>query len=340
MQILRNNISKGNYMVLSATCSDDFYLLSTILIKGDKIRSKTNRKVSFDNGKTQQKIVCTLQIEVESVSADLDVGILYVKGKVCKENDYVSLGSYHTMNLELNHDFSIEKSSWSSLDINAIKEATKEEFKILFVIFYEKDCVLSAFGKSSSKILSKFESKSKNFAAIQNSLKSYVKTYKSIIIASNLKIGDEFSSYVNKNTKLAIKSLILSNDYKNKTNTKVIEKLVVDPQFAQEFANITYIEDLKVFQQILPNIKNGDVMTFLGLKELKEVFDYGALDKLFMTDKMYRPATIDKRKEIEKIISEANSFRAKIYIIPIQNELGEELDALGGVAGTLLFNFK
>lgn len=343
MQILKNNVDlkckHGNMVIMGTNC-DDFYVLSNILTQGDKVSCKTTRKISFDGGKTQQKITTNLEISIETISADLEYGILYVKGKVCKENEFVALGSYHTLNIELNQKMVIEKEEWSAMDVSNIKDATKEQHNICFVIFYEKDCVISSYGTSQSRILSKHEPKSKNFGSILNALKSYESKFLAILIASCFKTGKDFHQYVSKHSKSKYSFLQLSNDYKNISNTKVISKIVLDPSFSQSFANAQYVKDLLEFQKVFPKIKSGDPGTFLGYKELGEVCNYGALEKLFITDKNYRPATVERRKVIEKILNEAHLLRAKIFVIPVENELGEEFQKMGGIAGTLLFSYK
>lgn len=342
MNIFKNSInekSKSGQLVLSLTNTDDVYLLSNILQPGDKVETTTTRKVNFD-GKSQHKIVCRLEIIVESISGDLEYGVLSVKGKTSKENEYISLGSYHTLNITLQQKFSIDKLCWSIDDINSIKNAVNEKQELLFIIFYETNCVISSLGKSKCVKLNTYGNKIKDFKMITNSINTHSKDYKMTIIASHCKIGHEYYTRSQKELNCKITYLHLTPDYKDLPNNKVLLKIITDSGFNKIFSDIQYVEELKECQKFFNHFNNGDPMTFIGFKELDEAFNYGALEKLFIVDKLYRPETIEKRKVIEKIINEAKEFRAKIFVIPIDNPLGENLNKLGGIAGTLLFNYK
>lgn len=89
------------------------YIASEIITTGDLLRGRALRKVSKTNdiGSTSsQRITITLTIQVISKPVfDDETGTLHVPGRVTSENEHVKLGSHHTLDLELNRKFELEK---------------------------------------------------------------------------------------------------------------------------------------------------------------------------------------------------------------------------------------
>jgi protein pelota len=54
----------------------------------------------------------TLTICVKSLDFDTQASVLRVKGTNFEENQFVRMGAYHTIDLELNRKFNITKTEW------------------------------------------------------------------------------------------------------------------------------------------------------------------------------------------------------------------------------------
>ncbi|EQB60435.1 protein pelota [Vairimorpha apis BRL 01] len=267
MKILCDNIDKKKHfgsLDLIPESSDDIYEISKIIKPEDKIKCFTHRKLTID-GKNQQKIGLYLKIKVESFNVDLENGILYAKGRVCEENEYVKIGSYHTLDVELDKKFNIYKDSWNFYDIQLIKNCTNGSQDVLFYIFYEKCCVICLVGKNNIKIINKIEIKFLQFNRDKNRL------YKKM----------------SKNQKINLKDFFL--------------KL-----FFLEF-------------------DKGNLDLLIGKNKIRESLEFGALEKIFFIDEIYKPNEIEKRKKW--------NFFVKILKITVLKEFG-------GVAGILKFIYN
>jgi protein pelota len=97
----------------------------------DRIRAKAVRRVSktSDAGSvSSQRIALDLTIAVTSTDFDIGSGQLHVSGKVAAENEHVKLGQHHTLDLELNRKFTLEKADgWDSVALEMLKEASETE---------------------------------------------------------------------------------------------------------------------------------------------------------------------------------------------------------------------
>ena len=123
MKIVKNGIS--NFAgKLKLICQDyqDFYLIYNTLSKGDLLTASCLRQVSTETatGSTQkQSRFITITIRVESLFYDTQVSTLRVNGRNTTESTLIKLGQYHTLDLELNRPFTIEK-EWDQYTIDLI----------------------------------------------------------------------------------------------------------------------------------------------------------------------------------------------------------------------------
>lgn len=346
MKIVQNSVDQKSHlghMKLIPNNADDIYRLSSIIRPNDRISSFTTRKVSLDGGKTQKKITLKLEIKVESLDADLHVGILYVKGKTSTENEHVRVGSYHTLDVAIGDEFIVFKSKWSSSDLAKIKDSAKEVPEICFIVFYERDCVVSTVSSNEARAVYKTEVKGKNFKdLVQNSLKLKQKV-KNYIIASSSEIrNDFFKALVKDDSSIAgIGSVLkLTPEYKGLPNSKVISKILSDPNMASAINNIKFVEDIREMQNTFNKIDSCKDDICIGIKEVSEAIDYGAINMLFVTDKFSKPISLNERTAVDGFLDKVRELRAKICVIPVSLDAGERLDAMGGVVCSLKFNYK
>ena len=61
---------------------------------------------------TTSRVHTTLTICVKSLDFDTQASVLRVKGTNFEENQFVRMGAYHTIDLELNRKFNITKTEW------------------------------------------------------------------------------------------------------------------------------------------------------------------------------------------------------------------------------------
>lgn len=99
-----------------------YNLIST----GDCVRSSTIRKVQTESAtgsSSSNRVRTVLTIRVENIDFDTQAGVLRLKGRNIEENQYVKMGAYHTLDLELNRKFSLQKPEWDSIALERVEMA-------------------------------------------------------------------------------------------------------------------------------------------------------------------------------------------------------------------------
>lgn len=114
------------YVVLIPEEDEDMWHVFNLLQEGDSIRASTLRKVVTESatGSTgASKVRTTLTISIESIDYDFDACMLRVKGKNIAENQYVKMGQYHTLDIELNRKFTLSKEEWDTYSLDRLELA-------------------------------------------------------------------------------------------------------------------------------------------------------------------------------------------------------------------------
>lgn len=128
MKIIYKNIDKKNYggVTLIAEEAEDMWHAYNLISVGDYLRSSTIRRVVNESSvglTTTSRVHTTLTISVKSLDFDIQASVLRVKGTNIEENQFVKMGAYHTIDLELNRKFTITKNEWDSVAMERIDEA-------------------------------------------------------------------------------------------------------------------------------------------------------------------------------------------------------------------------
>jgi protein pelota len=124
-----NQIS--NAMRLEPESFDDLYLLAVVINAGDTVEGKSTRRFRPSEGdKGEQKDV-VIKIIVEKAEIDRSAFRLRVSGKIIEGRplEFVSLGSYHTLNIETRESISVHKDEWKAYIMRRLKEAVADSKK-------------------------------------------------------------------------------------------------------------------------------------------------------------------------------------------------------------------
>lgn len=133
MKLLKKQISAkdGSGMVLlRPDTSEDLWHAYNLLQPEDLVRCSTHRKVITESSTGSVKSAKRrMMLTVALKKIDFDPVSLQVRisGTVEAENDFVRLGSHHTLTLELKQNFSIEKTCWDQIFLDVLDEATHPE---------------------------------------------------------------------------------------------------------------------------------------------------------------------------------------------------------------------
>ncbi|MEM3373755.1 MAG: mRNA surveillance protein pelota [Candidatus Woesearchaeota archaeon] len=353
MKVIFKDLKKG-ILKLKIENSEDLWYLNYIIEKGDFLKSFTFRKIKLGNDSERDaKIIkkpVVITIEVEKVEFSKYTNVLRVSGIIKEAPEDIPLGSHHTINIEENSEFVLEKKEILKYQLEKLNEAeTKNNEKILICVHdrdeaifailkkYGYDIVLELKGNSQKKADMKIDSKD-FFKDIKENLEEYDKRYNlsSIVVAS----PGFWKDYIEKELK--------NSDLKNKviyaTCSSVgingINEVIKRDEIKIALKKEKFAKETEKVELLLKEISISGKAEY-GLKNVEKAINLGAVNELLISDDFL----LKKRQEedfykIEELMKLVEKMNGSITIISSEHEAGQKLNGLGGIAALLRYKIN
>ncbi|CAN0230170.1 unnamed protein product, partial [Ectocarpus sp. 13 AM-2016] len=133
MKVLRRQISSKDgdgFVQMKTEEAEDMWHAYNLIADGDRVRTSTVVNESSTGSTTSKRVRLSLTIAVERVDFDSDSCLLRLSGRNSEENPHVKIGAYHTLDLELNQVFSIEKDVWDVIHLERIETSSDPAKKV------------------------------------------------------------------------------------------------------------------------------------------------------------------------------------------------------------------
>lgn len=115
MRLVKRNINSdgSGAVTLCPEEPEDMWHAYNLVLIGDFLTASAVRRVTNESSTTgstsSQRVHTNLSIKVKSLDFDPQAGQLHVSGQIARENKYAKIGQHHTLDLELNRNFTIDK---------------------------------------------------------------------------------------------------------------------------------------------------------------------------------------------------------------------------------------
>ncbi|KAK5094001.1 Translation factor pelota [Exophiala xenobiotica] len=137
MRLVKRNINGdgSGAVTLCPEEPEDMWHAYNLVLVGDFLTASAIRRVTTESASTgstsSQRVHTNLTIKVKSLDFDPQAGQLHVSGQVARESKHAKMGQHHTLDLELNRNFTIEKvvegkdggAGWDSVSQTQLMEA-------------------------------------------------------------------------------------------------------------------------------------------------------------------------------------------------------------------------
>jgi len=335
---------------------NDLWTLYNIIRVGDEISARTQRRVVLREGTKGERKTMRLKLKAESVSFHEFSNRLRVKGKILEgPEDFVSFGTYHTFNIEIMQKINIIKKVWSNHELRRLKESSKFENNFIILI------VVIETGLATIAIITNFSHN--RIATIKTHIpgKRYQQTYRNKaftefyediakVVVENLKTykidlmilsgpgntKNHFNEYLKKILNSTINVKIEVYHASSGTESAIIETLK-SKELAKLKKRVKIIQETEKIEAVFAQFSSDADLICIGLEEVYEASERGALKQLLIADIMIRGASKDKKLKIEEIITNVEKSGGEINIMSTKNTAGEQLMNLGSILGILRY---
>ncbi|CAG9862948.1 unnamed protein product [Phyllotreta striolata] len=368
MKLVSQDIDKNNegQVTLVPEEREDMWHAYNLISEGDSVRSTTIRKVQTESStgsSSSSRIRTTLTITVESIDFDTQACMLRLKGRNIEENQYVKMGAYHTLDLELNRKFTLKKHEWDSVSLERIDMACDPTklADVAAVIMQEGLAHVCLITSSMTLVRAKIDvtipRKRKGY--VQQHEKGLAKFYdqvmqailrhidfnivKCVLVASPGFVKDQFYDYMFQTAAKTDNKLLLENKSKFKLIhassgfKHSLKEVLQDPQVINKISDTKAAGEVKALEAFYTTLQIDPLKAFYGKKHCEKANDERAIETLLISDSLFRCQDVQLRKEYVNLVDSVRESGGDVKIFSSLHVSGEQLEQLTGVAAILRF---
>lgn len=357
MKIVNQNKKQGEITVRIEDLND-LWSLYNVICKGDRIISLTSRRVVMKEGSTGERKVMKLKLLVEDLGFHEFSNRLRIKGTILEgPKDFVSYGSYHTFNIEINSKITIIKDEWLRQDLKRLKEASKfsSSFGMLIIAIESGlaniDFITNYSHNNIASITKNIPGKRYEQSFRTKFIKDFFESIKTVI-TSNLKtkninlivIGgpgmmkDRFVKYLQDSTE-EVSTKNLRVVHASSGTESAIQEILNSNELQEIKKKVRILQENEKIENIMAQFGKDPDYVKIGFNEVPQAAQMGAIKQLLIADTLIRGAIKSKKLEIEEIIKNVENTGGEVDILNTNHVSGERLVDLGSLVAILRYKY-
>jgi protein pelota len=352
-------ILKEGKVTIKIEFLDDLWTCYNVVVPNDIVVSRTTRRVRVgdDEGRKQESFrkPMTLKIKVETVNFHTFSNRVRLKGTILEgPSDYVSSGTYHTINIEPGDTLTIIKERWPKYLLDRLNEAEKAGKSPIALLVTIEDGVAELFLAADFGIreavrvrttISRKRGDQKSHDATMKefyenvtvALRSQLEQHEIglIIIAGPGFVKDHYKDHL---LKAGIKNLpSVVSESTNSIGVPGAKEILFRGVISKAVEGIKLETETQLVESIIEHIAKDDGLGAYGPDEVKKAVQYGAVENLLVTDKRLREGDDKYRRWMDQLIRDTEKARGTFHLVSTDHPAGDQLQNLGGIAAVLRF---
>ena len=337
-------------------------------MNGDKLEASTFRKVvstSSTGTTSSEKKRTTLLLEVEDVNFDPKESHLRIKGRNIKENKYVRLGAYHTIDLEPNRKFTLVKSCWDAIFLHRLEVACDagRDADVAAVVMHQGLAYVCLITKHMTVTKAKLEvnipkkgrgsttqhdkAMTRFYEAVLQAVDRHIDfdVVKVLLIASPGFVNENFLKYMKKQMLLRNELKYLIEHQSKMVLTKsssghkhALAEVLGDAKVMSRLTETKAAKEVKALEDFMKMLNDNPDRAFYGFKHVAHACESGAISTLLVTDDLFRSQeSVKTRRMYVKLTEDVKESGGEVLVFSKLHVSGERLSQISGVAAILRF---
>lgn len=305
----------------------------------------------------------TLTVEVLNIDYDALGAQLRIRGKNRTESPHVKMGSFHTLELELNRAFTITKMLWDEIDLQVIARACdpKQSAELAAVVMTEGLANICLVTDSMTLTVQKIEQaipRKRKAAAFghEKALKSFFEhtmqgilrhidfnNIKVVLLASPGFTKDQFFEFM----MLEAQRRDLRDLIENKSrfllcrassgHSHAVNEILTDPNMSAKLSDTKAAKDILALNNFYQMLNSDADRAFYGYRHVSEANQRGAIQTLMVTDTLFRNVDVATRSRHVQIVEDVKAAGGEVLLFSSLHSSGKQLSELTGIAAILRF---
>lgn len=289
-----------------------------------------------------------------------------------EENDVVAMGQYHTLDLELNRQFTLLKpGGWDSVAKDTLAEALRPESgdDLAAVVMQEglaNICVVTEFRtvlkQRVEHSIPKKKSGSKDMdsgtkAYYDKTLSTLLRAVdfepkdgngqRSLLLASPGFVATEFRKYIQDEGQRRTdkKLMAIARDalvvHSSSGHVHALNEVLKSPEVQGRMKDTKYGSETKLMDEFFKRLRLDDGRAWYGVKPVERAVNEGAVGPgggtLLINNSLFRNMDVATRRRYVALVDKVKEAGGDARVLSSDHESGQRLDALGGIAAILTY---
>lgn len=310
----------------------------------------------------------TLLIRVTSIDFDPQAGQLHVSGQIAEENKYVKVGAYHTLDLELQRNFTLEKAEgWDSIALDVVRESLKEDKEgvVPAVVMQEGMANICLITEHQTILKQRVETgvprkrrggqsdhekgMGRFYRVVLETLQRHVDITqpRPLLIASPGFTAAAFLKFIlDEATRTANKAILANKGnfvvvHSSTGHLHSLNEVLKSSEVLAKLKNTKYARETKLMDDFLEMLRKEDGRAWYGPGEVTKAVEKGAVGRgggvLLINNSLFRSQEIGVRKRWVSLVDRVKEEGGEVRVLSSDHESGKRLEQFGGIAGILTF---
>ena len=306
-----------------------------------------------------------LTIKVRSTFFDPVISHLRVSGVVKSENEYVPMGSHHTLDIEANRSFTLIKpDGWDSVSKATLSQALSDDKDgaMAAVVMQEglaNICLITQFRTVLKTRVESVVPKKRDTAAEQDAglRRFFDKTLSSLLRAVDFSgsrplllagpgfVPGDFKEYIAKQGRdksdkvLSAVAKQATVIHANSGHVHSLNEVLKSPQVLAKMKDMNYAKEVVYMDNLFERLKEDDGRAWYGTKAVEKAVADGAVGPgggvLLINNSLFRSQDLATRKRYVALVDKVKADGGEARILSSDHESGQRLKMMGDIAATL-----
>ncbi|MCJ1298272.1 Translation factor pelota [Hypocenomyce scalaris] len=368
MRLIKQNIERDG----SGTWHAYNLIRPTDLLLASALRRITTTTATGSTSST--RIHTTLLIRVRSIDFDTQASTLHVSGQIAQETKFAKVGQFHTLDLELGRNFTLEKvgsdgEGWDSVARNIVREACDEArgAEVWAVVMQEGLANLAVLTGSRTVLRQRVEvavprkrgvgrqgehdkGLEKFFQTTLDTLLRQIDLTESkpILLASPGFTAAAFQKFIiDTATRVGNKALLAQKAnflvvHSSSGHLHSLNEVLQSPEVTARLKDTKYARETRLMDDFMTLLRKDDGRAWYGPKEVEQAAEKGAVGRgggvLLISDALFRAQDVGVRRRWVRLVDKVRDVEGgEVRVLSSEHESGKRLEGLGGIAAILTF---
>ncbi|KAI0114715.1 hypothetical protein F4814DRAFT_416815 [Daldinia grandis] len=364
-----DEIGEGSVTLLPVE-PEDMWHANNLIGPQDVVKAHAIRKVTTETktGSTiSERVHTDLTIRVTSTFFDPGASQLHVSGTVIVENNFVSLGQYHTLDLELNRPFTLWKNyGWDSVAKETLADALKQdkEGAVAAVVMQEgvaNICLITEYRtilkqRVESTIPKKRSSSSEQDSGMKRFFEKTLSTLmrsidfsvpRPLLLASPGFVAGDFKKYISDEGARRVDKTMMAMAREAKVvhsssgHLHSLNEILKSSEVMATMKDMKFSKETRFMDDFFDKLRKDDGRAWYGTAPVEKAVQEGAVGRgggvLLINNSLFRSMDIATRRRYVAMVDKVKEDGGEARILSSDHESGQRLDALGGIAAILTY---